>query len=251
MNMRRVGVALVAAGAALWIVATLASPSPTSSYQLGEDVRAAGTMDAARVRISAHAGSVHSYDAANDTTYLWTSVCSHAMCGPLVPVKGDLRGRGLDGPVLLAPVDATLALVPHALPRLENETTFAFVTERSEGPAFSSVFETASPWPPFLARIGAFGLAAAGLGIALRQRWQAALPALGIVAALMVARQTHFIILVQIVGAPLGFVSLVTALAQWAIQRRGWIAAGIALGAVVALASSFVALGYFPGDGGD
>ncbi|HUR68777.1 MAG TPA: hypothetical protein VM370_05980 [Candidatus Thermoplasmatota archaeon] len=249
---RAAGVALFAAGVLLVVAAAVISPSPTSSYELGEKVRAAGAVDASRVRVSAYGGSVHSYDAANDTTYLYTSVCSHSMCGPLVPVEGDHRGGGIRRPLLLRPLADELSLVPVPTPRDANETHFAFVTERSdEGLAFSAPFEPASPWPPFYARIGGIAIAAAGLGLAARRVWWATLPAAGALAGPVVASSTSWIVLVQLVGAPVGFIALVTALAQWGIQRRGWIAAAIALTAVVALASGFVALGYFPGDGGD
>lgn len=250
--MRRVGLAL-AAGGALLALATLLSPFPTSPYTLASEVKAAGTLDVSRVLMATGDGEIHSYDATNDTTFLFVAYCSHSVCGPIVAVKGDLRGAGgLPRGGLLDPVDDQLSLIP--APPADEMIPRDALGIRDASEAYSSRFVVRSPWPIFLPRLIAVGLVGAGFALLARPRPWSALPGgLGAFAGLAVARAPMAIIFSQLLVIPLVIAAAVTAVVAAARKRAGWGAAAVLWFAVVMLGASFLAFFHFPpaGSAGD
>lgn len=222
------------------------SPFPQTPYGLAEDVAAAGTLDVSRVRVATGDGEVHSYDAANDTTYLFITYCSHEVCGPVAAVKGDLRASGgLPRGALLDPIEDRLSLVP--APPLDETIPRDALGVRDASQAYTSLFEVRSAWPAFLPRLFAVGLVGAGLGLSARPRTLSTLPgALGALVGLAVARAPMAIIFAQIAVVPLVIAAAVTAIVAAARKRAGWGAAAVLLFAAVMLGASFLAFFHFP-----
>ena len=246
--MRRVGIALIVAGALLWL-AMLVAPFPKDAHSLFADVRASGSLPADRIVLAVADGAFHSYDEANDTTFVFVARCSHSLCGAVASLKGDYRSADLSGPILLDPVDDELSLV--AAPPPDPAAASGALNGIREGSgteqAYSSYFEPRSAWPIFLPRLAALGLVAVGIGLAARPRWPSILPgALAATVGIVVARQPMAIILAQIAVIPLALAMIVTAIVAAVRKRAGWGAAAILLFGAAMLAASFLAFFHFP-----